>query len=75
MEKKGEQAGIKIINKIKEIIEKEGLTGYVTGPLMQKKKGYRWRIILKGNEELFYKSLLHIYNIPEVRIEADPLYI
>jgi hypothetical protein len=42
---------------------------------MQKKKGYRWRIILKGNEELFYKSLLHIYNIPEVRIEADPLYI
>jgi primosomal protein N' (replication factor Y) (superfamily II helicase) len=75
VEKKGEQAGIKIINKIKEIIEKEGLTGYVTGPLMQKKKGYRWRIILKGNEELFYKSLLHIYNIPEVRIEADPLYI
>jgi len=75
VEKKGEQAGIKIINKIKEIIEKEGLTGYVTGPLMQKKKGYRWRIILKGNKELFYKSLLQIYNIPEVRIEADPLYI
>lgn len=75
VEKKSEEAGAMVVKKIKDIIEQEGLTGYMTGPLIKKKKKYRWSIILKGNAALFHKSLSLIYNLPGVHIEADPLYI
>jgi primosomal protein N' (replication factor Y) (superfamily II helicase) len=76
VEKKDEEAGLKILDKINNILVQEGLTEYVTGPLKQKRSGfYRWKLILKGDEMLFQKALLSIYGLPGVRIEADPMNI
>ncbi|MBA4418645.1 MAG: hypothetical protein C0392_12170 [Syntrophus sp. (in: bacteria)] len=75
VEKKTEEAGAKIIKKIMEILREEGYEGPITGPLLQKKEEYQWRILLKGNEEPLYRSLLRIYALPDVHIEADPLYL
>jgi len=76
VEKKGEEAGLKMLNKINRILEHDGLTDFVTGPMKQKNRGaYRWKLILKGDERLFQKALLSIYGLPGVRIEADPMNI
>jgi primosomal protein N' (replication factor Y) len=76
VEKKGEKAGLKILEKINMILEQEGLTEYLTGPMKQKNKGcYRWKLILKGDEKLFQNALLSIYGLSGVRIEADPMSI
>lgn len=70
--KKTKEAGLAVIKTIKELLVQRGLADHITGPLMQKKKAYRWKMILKGNNETLYQSLLEIYNIPGVRIEVDP---
>ncbi len=75
IQKKNESAGIKTVDKIREILEKEGYTGPITGPLYQKREKHEWRIILKGNDESLCRSLLRLYDLPDVRIEADPLYL
>jgi len=70
--KKTKEAGLPIVKKIKEALVQQGLADRITGPLMQKKKVYRWKMILKGNSEALYQCLLNIYDIPGVRIEVDP---
>jgi primosomal protein N' (replication factor Y) (superfamily II helicase) len=76
VEKKEEKAGLKILDKINNILDHEGLMEYVTGPMKQKRSGScRWKLILKGDEMLFQEALLSIYGLPGVRIEADPMNI
>ncbi|OPY75080.1 MAG: Primosomal protein N' [Syntrophorhabdus sp. PtaU1.Bin058] len=70
--KKTKEAGLPVVKKVKEALAQRGLIDRISGPLMQKRKAYRWRMILKGNSETFYRSLLDIYDIPDVHIEADP---
>ncbi len=57
MRRKKELAGIKLVEKIKITADKYGITQHITGPLMQKKKKYRWRMILKGDENQLYDFL------------------
>jgi len=70
--KKTKEAGLPVVKKIKEALVQRGLVDRITGPLLQKRKAYRWKIILKGSDETLYQSLLDIYDIPDVRIEVDP---
>lgn len=70
--KKTKETGLPVVKKIKEVLVQRGLVNRITGPLMEKKKVYRWKMILKGNNETLYQSLLNIYDIPDVRIEVDP---
>ena len=42
---------------------------------MEKKTSYKWRIILRGEEDLLCKALFRIYDLSQVQIEADPLYV
>lgn len=74
--KKGtEQAGMKAVERVKRIMEEKGLTGFVTGPLTQKRATFLWRLILKDTDDGLSETLFSLYNIPDVRIEVDPLYI
>ena len=41
----------------------------------QKKEKYQWRWIVKGSGGALYQSLLGLYDISGIRIEADPLYL
>ena len=70
--KKTKAAGLPFVQRIKEALVQQGLIDLMTGPLTQRKKAYRWKIILKGNDEVLYKTLLEIYDMPGVRIEVDP---
>jgi len=42
---------------------------------MQRRKKYRWRMILKGNEDQLYDFLTTVSDYPGVRVEADPVNI
>ncbi|MCX5805392.1 MAG: primosomal protein N' [Proteobacteria bacterium] len=76
VEKKEEKTGLRILDKINNILEQEGLIEHVTGPMKEKRKGfYKWKLILKGDEMLLQKALLSIYGLPGVHIEADPMNI
>ena len=75
VEKKTESAGLKAVAGIKEALKAGGYTGGITGPLFQKKERLHWRMILNGSGEPLYRSLMGLYNIADVRIEADPLYL
>jgi primosomal protein N' (replication factor Y) len=76
VEKKNEEAGLKMLDKINRILEQEELKDYVSGPMKQKRKGYySWKLILKGDEMIFRKALLSIYGLSGVRIEADPMNV
>lgn len=70
--KKTKAAGLPFVQRIKEALVQQGLIDLMTGPLTQRKKAYRWKMILKGNDEVLYKTLLEIYDMPGVRIEVDP---
>jgi primosomal protein N' (replication factor Y) len=72
---KNKERGEKTIARIKDIFQKEGIESAVSGTLMEKKTLYKWRIILRGEEDFLCKALLKIYDLPGVQIEADPLYI
>ena len=74
VEKRREKDGLKVLDKIAQALEEGGLSSYMAGPKKLRKKGvHRWKFVLKGNEELFQKALLSIYDLPGVQIEADPL--
>jgi primosomal protein N' (replication factor Y) (superfamily II helicase) len=74
LEKKEDRDGLKTLGKIEKTLEEAGLGEYVTGPRKLRKKGaHRWKFVLKGNEELFQKALLSIYDLSGVQVEADPL--
>jgi len=66
---------MKLIEKIKAAANKYGITRHITGPLMQRRKKYRWRLILKGNENQLHDFLTTISDYPGVRVEADPVNI
>lgn len=70
--KKTKEAGLPVVQKIKDVLAQRGLVDHMAGPLMQRKKVYRWKMILKGNDEILYQTLLEIYDMPGVRIEVDP---
>lgn len=73
--KKEESAGIKAIARVREVLDAHGYRGDVTGPLFQKRQQYQWRMILTGDGDELYRSLLGLYAIPDVHIEADPPYL
>ena len=75
IEKKTESAGRKAVAGIKEALKAGGYTGGITGPLFQKKERLHWRIILNGSGDSLHESLMALYNIADVRLEADPLYL
>ena len=70
-----EPAGNKAVAGIKEIMGAPEFSGEITGPLFQKKEKYQWRWIVKGSGGALYQSLLGLYDISGIRIEADPLYL
>ncbi len=71
--KRTKETGLAAVKKIKELLVQQHLVDHATGPLLQKKKAYRWKMIFKGNDDTtFYQSLLNIYDIPDVRVEVDP---
>ena len=75
VENKNKERGEKTITKIKDIFQNEGIESAVSGTLMEKKTLYKWKIILRGEEDFLYKALFKIYDLPGVQIEADPLYV
>jgi len=75
IEKEKELAGIKLVEKIKITADKYGITQHITGPLMQRRKKYRWRMILKGDENQLYDFLTTVSDYPGIRVEADPVNI
>jgi primosomal protein N' len=75
VENKNKERGEKTIAKIKDIFQKESIENAVSGTLMEKKRLYKWRIVLRGKEDFLYNALLKIYDLPGVQIEADSLYI
>jgi len=75
VEKKTESAGLKAVAGIKEALKASGYTGGITGPLFQKKERLHWRMILNGSGDSLHDALMGLYNIADVRIEADPLYL
>jgi len=75
VEKEKELVGIRLVEKIKTAADKYEITQHITGPLMQRRKKYRWRMILKGNEDQLYDFLTTVSDYPGVRVEADPVNI
>jgi primosomal protein N' (replication factor Y) len=75
VERENEANGNRLVEKIRGVVKSHGLSGYITGPLVQKRKRYRWRMILKGDSDLFYEPLVAISGLPGVRVEADPINI
>jgi len=76
VDRKSEAAGKRILDNVEHVFARDNLTQYAIGPLIYKnKRGFRWRMILKGNEDVFYKSLMSLYDLTGVRIEADPLNV
>jgi primosomal protein N' (replication factor Y) len=75
VENKNKEKGEKTIAKIKDIFQKEAIENAVSGTLMEKKRLYKWRIVLRGKEDFLYNALLKIYGLPGVQVEADSLYI
>jgi primosomal protein N' (replication factor Y) (superfamily II helicase) len=75
VEKQSRKAGQETIERIHRIIEEEGLLSSMMGTLETKKRSHTWRIALKGDDLLLHKTLLRIYDLPDVRIEADPMSV
>ena len=75
IEKADETSGMRLIAKIKLTADKYGIAKHITGPLMQKRMKYRWRMILKGKEDQLYDFLSAMGGFPGVRVEADPVNI
>jgi primosomal protein N' len=75
VEREDEAAGMRLVAKIKLTADKYRISQHITGPLMQKRKKYRWRMILKGNEEQLFESLSALSDLAGVRVEADPVNI
>jgi primosomal protein N' (replication factor Y) len=69
--KKGE-AGERLVGQIVERLRQEGLDHRMIGPMLQKRGGVHWRMVLKGDEQLFARVLPWIYGLAGVRIEPDP---
>jgi primosomal protein N' (replication factor Y) len=75
IEKADEIAGRRLVAKIMSTADKHGVAKHITGPLMQKRRKYRWRMILRSNEDQLYDFLAAMGGFPGVRVEADPVNI
>lgn len=75
VKRRGRDAGDKTIKRIKDVLQEEGLGSSGSNTFLEKQTPHKWRIILRGDAEPLYKAFFRIYNLPEVQIEADPLYI
>lgn len=75
IEKEKEPVGTKLVEKIKTLADQFGITQYITGPLIQRRKKYRWRMILRDNEDQLHDFLNTVSDYPGVRVEADPISI
>lgn len=74
-EKKTALAAEKAGDKVMRLIQQKGMEENVTGPLVTGGRMHRWRIILKGDPDLLSGLLGQIYLLPDIRVEADPLYV
>jgi primosomal protein N' (replication factor Y) len=75
VEREDETAGMRLVAKIISMADKYGIAKYITGPLMQKRRKYQWRMILKGKEDQLYEFLSAMGGFSGVRVEADPVNI
>ncbi|HOJ43423.1 MAG TPA: hypothetical protein PK800_04830, partial [Syntrophorhabdaceae bacterium] len=60
---------------INQKIEANNLKAYMKGVVFEKKKRYRWKILLRGFDESIKDFLLSLYDIQDVTIEVNPLNI
>ncbi len=74
IETKSKDKGEKVTAAIKEIFQKAGIENAISGILMEKKTQYKWKLILRGEEEILNSAVLGLYDLPGVHIEPDPLY-
>ena len=75
VEREDETSGKRLVAKIKLTAEKYRISQHITGPLLQKRRKYRWRMILRGNEDQLYDFLSAMADLSGVRLEADPVNI
>ncbi len=75
VEKNTIEAGEKVVKRIKKHLETSGLSEYLMGPYFEKRKKYRWRIIVKDRHERLHELLLSLYNLKDVVIEVNPINI
>jgi primosomal protein N' (replication factor Y) len=75
VEKEKESAGALLVEKITSMAAKQGMAKHITGTLVQKRRKYRWRMILKGTEDQLYDFLSTVGDFQGVRVEADPVNI
>lgn len=75
VEREDEMSGMRIIAKVTLTAKKHQILQHITGPLMQKRRKYRWRMILKGSEDKVYDFLAAVSDFHGVSIEVDPLNI
>ncbi len=73
VERVSEARGAALVEKIRAIVSARGLSEHVMGPLIQKRRKYRWRMMLKGDEKLLFEALREIRDLPGVRVEGDPV--
>lgn len=75
VERASETRGAKLVEKIRATVNARGLSEHVIGPLVQKRRRYRWRMMLKGDEKLLFEALRELRDLPGVRVEADPIHL
>jgi primosomal protein N' len=57
------------IDEVLDRLQAEGLGSRILGPLLHKRGGVHWRVVLKGEASSVPPVLLRIYGLPGVRIE------
>ena len=72
VEKKTKASGQRVVAEIVERLQAEGLGRRIMGPLLQKRRGFRWRIVLRGDESPVPPVLSWMYGLSGVRVEPDP---
>lgn len=75
IEKKSIKAGEKALKIIIDKIKASGLIKNMKGPLFEKRKRYKWKIIIKDNNENMKDFLFSLYDIQNISIEVNPLNI
>ena len=72
VEKKTRASGQRVVAEIVERLQAEGLGRRMMGPMLQKRGGLRWRIVLRGDESPVPAVLSWMYGLSGVRMEPDP---
>ena len=66
------EVGERLVGEIVERLRQEGLDHRMIGPMRSKRGGVHWRMVLKGDEQLFARVFPWVYGLAGVRIEPDP---